>query len=394
MLKLKYLIYLSICSIFLYGCKSKYVKALTHGEISSHYFNENIEVDVTNQLIIIPVSINNKTYRFLFDTGAPLSISKELQQEFGFKKLNKALLTDSDKSKSNLDIVRVDTISVGAIAFTNQTAFVGDFKRNAIIACLNIDGILGSNLMKHCNWTIDMQNKMVNLYKGEHRTKQKGFISLPFKKNKQYDIVLDLKIGKTMLTGIKLDYGSNGSLSIPQRAFSTLKSREFTSSLSNTGFVQSGLFGVRKPFNTEFVKADSLWLNQMIIKDVIIESGKSGLLGGKVLNNYIVNINWEHQTLSLARHLNLYNFESTFGFRVGYTDKLIIQSVMENTPAEVYGLKADMEILKIDKLDFTNQHSLCDYMDYFKQERHTIHLVYKTNEGIVKEIELTKKSPF
>lgn len=381
------------CSIHT-SCSTSYIKAMQFGEVSSETFTEDVHVEVTNQLIIVPVTIKGETYRFLFDTGAPFSVSKELHEAFQFKRINKSVLTDSDKSKSSLEIVQVDSLNIGNISFTNQTAFVGDFKQNAVIKCLDIDGIVGSNLMKHCNWSIDMQNEIITLSKGEKQPLQQISTTIPFRKNNQYDIILDLQVGETILPNVKLDYGSNGSLTLPEKTFSTLKANEFKSSLTLNGFVQHGLFGVRKPFTSELVKADSLWIEDLFVEDVIIKLGKSKLLGGKVLTNYIVSINWDNQTVSFAKNKNHYSFENTFGFKVGYTDKLVVQSVLEHTEAEEVGLKPNMEILKVDELDFTSSHNLCDYMHHFKQERHSLHVVYKTLEGERKSVIITKKSPF
>ncbi len=365
------------------------------GDISSEHFSETINVEATNQLLIVPVTIKGNTYRFLFDTGAPFSVSEELQNKFQFNMLNKATLTDSDKSRSSVEIIEVDTINIGKIAFTNQTAFVANFKQNAIIKCLNIDGIIGSNLMKHCNWTIDMQNEFITLYKGYKLTDQDTFVTIPFSKNTQYDIILDVKVGKTTVSNIKIDYGSNGSLTLPEKRFSVLRSKEFDKTRTSIGFVQSGLFGVRKPFTSELAQIDSLWLNEVLITNATIKSGKSALLGGKILTNYIVNINWDNKTIAFAKHTKQYQFTDTFGFKIGVTaNKLVIQSVLEQTPAFNYGLKADMEIISIDDLNFTTAHTLCDYMNYFKQERKSIQVVYKTLNGAQKEITLTKKSPF
>lgn len=385
---------LLITCLALFSCTTKYRKALKYGKVSQDHFNETVPIEVINQLTIIPVKIKGHTYRFLFDTGAPFSISKELQNRIQYKQLNQATLTDSDNSKSSLDIVQVDSISIGSITFLNQTAFTASFKNNIILKCLNIDGIVGSNLMRHCNWTIDMQNEVLNLSKGYLHHKQEGFITIPFNTDKQYDIILDLAIGNTLLKNVKLDYGSNGSLSISDKAFDILKTKEFLQTLSIKGYSQSGLFGTRKPLNSELTQVDSIWIGRFPLNQILIESGKSGLLGGKILINYIVKINWENQTISFSKHLNQYKFTSNFGIRIGFTDKVIIQSIYENSPAEQMGLKPNMEILGIDHLDFTKQHNLCDYIDYFQKERVEINLVYKTLNGTIHSIILTKKSPF
>ncbi len=391
---LKRLFYILLPYFVLSSCAMSYTKAMQLGGTTTSEINETIHVEVINELIIMPVDINGHTYRFLFDTGAPFSVSQELHNLYAYDLINKSTLTDSDKSKSSLEIIKVDSINIGDITFTDQTAFVADFKQNAIIKCLNIDGIVGSNLMKHCNWTIDMQNETIHLSSHSSSTTPDAFVTIPFKRNAQYDIILDLKIGQTSVDGVKLDYGSNGSLSLPKNTFAKLKSTEDIHTLKSSGFTQSGLFGVRKPYSSELFRADSIRIEDLLLDNILIKSGKSSLLGGKILTNYIVHINWDNQTVAFAKQKQQDNFEATFGINIGFTDKLIVQSVLDNTPAKINGIEANMEILKIDDLDFTSQHTLCDYLVYFKTERPTLQLTYKTLEGDVKEVLLTKKSPF
>jgi len=390
----KQVFFFIVFSCLLTSCSSKYVRAMKLGEVSNNKFKETLPIDVINQLTIVPVHINGKTYRFLFDTGAPFSISNELQNTLDYKVLHKATLTDSDKSKLSLDIVQVDSINIGSITFTNQTAFIANFNKNKVLNCLNIDGIVGSNLMKHCNWTVDMQNEILQFSKGIPAKEHPELITIPFITDKQYDIHLKLKIGQTQLQGVKLDYGSNGSLSLPHPIFEKLKKREFDKTVSTSGFVQAGLFGIRKPLYSEMAKVDSMWLDEVLINNVLINSGKNGLLGGKILSNYIVHINWDTQTLSFAKHNNQYYYGATFGFRIGYTDKLIIQSIVDGSQAQHHGLLPNMEIIEIDHFNFTTEHTLCDYMNYFQHEHQSIRLVYKTLNGIQKEVTLTKSSPF
>lgn len=49
-------------------------------------------MELIKGVIIIPVEINGKTYRFLFDTGAINSISDDLQEELGFNVVSTGII--------------------------------------------------------------------------------------------------------------------------------------------------------------------------------------------------------------------------------------------------------------------------------------------------------------
>ena len=147
------------------ACTPNWTTAIRYGETIEKPFSETVKTEISNGLIIVPVEIDGKSYRFLFDTGATLSISEEIQQKMAYKEVSKGMLVDSDNNRNKVSYVQVDKILIGKIPFTKQTAFVADFTKNPLIACLNIDGIIGANLMRYCHWTIDYQNTEIVLFK-------------------------------------------------------------------------------------------------------------------------------------------------------------------------------------------------------------------------------------
>ena len=66
-----------ILLIILVGCSMRWTEAIQMGGISQQEFEEVVDIEVTRGLIIVPVIINGETYRFLFDSGAPFSISEK-----------------------------------------------------------------------------------------------------------------------------------------------------------------------------------------------------------------------------------------------------------------------------------------------------------------------------
>ena len=124
------------------SCSVSWTDAIRYGEIDRISFSEKVDIEIENGLIFVPVQIEGHKYRFLFDTGAPFSISTDLQDALDYKVVSKGHIVDSGNNRKRVNYVLVDTVLIGSIPFINQTAFEGDFTSNPILECLGIDGIL------------------------------------------------------------------------------------------------------------------------------------------------------------------------------------------------------------------------------------------------------------
>ena len=226
------------------SCSTSWTTTIQWGKLDSTNFKETIDVEIVRGLMIVPVKIHGKYYRFLFDTGAPLSISNELQNEFNFPTVSTGRMVDSEKSRTKVSYIQVDTLLLNEIPFIEQTAFVTDFTSNPIIKCLNIDGILGSNLIRFCNWKIDFENQQITISNSSLLEEDKSYTSTGFEVDNQYSNLVNIKAGTSTIRNMKIDYGSNGSLSVPAKVFSTLKENQiFTQTFIQSGHTQSGILG-------------------------------------------------------------------------------------------------------------------------------------------------------
>jgi len=111
---------------------------------------------------------------------------------------------------------------------------------------------------------------------------------------------------------------------------------------------------------------DTIQMNDFTMNDVYIRSGKSGLLGTKILSKQNVIINWTEQKIHFENRDTEPNSRKTIGCNFGVLDDgtVYIQSILENSNAYKNGLRPHMKVLKIDTLDFQKGHNFCDYVKY------------------------------
>lgn len=350
------------------SCSKNISDTLNRGNLPDQQFTASTFTETKTGLLIVPVIIKGKEYHFIFDTGAPTSISKEIQEELNFKVINKKHIVDSEGNKKKVEYVSIDTLSIATIPFINQSAFVGDYSSNPVINCMQVDGIIGSNTMRFCNWEIDPYQGKIKLYNTPYKTENEEVFSAPFRYNSQYDMIVDLKIGHLKAKNIKIDYGSNGSLSIPLSAFTSIKDAGvIDKTFTVIGQSQTGFLGEVRERVYELAYLDSISLGDCLFLDVKTKSGGAGLLGNKLLSEYIVSIDWDKQMLYFKDNNAVERSNATFGFGLGLNkeeDYVYVQSVIKESNAYAEGIRPMMKVAKIDSLDFLNGDSFCDYVNY------------------------------
>ena len=380
------LIILVFCS-----CSSHWTKAIRNGRIVQNQFEETVDFEVQKGLIFTNVLINGKKYRFLFDSGAPFSVSEELQEEFSFKKVSTGNIVDSDHNRKKITWVKVGSAQIGNVSFVNQTALVVDLKANPILECLHFDGIIGSNLMRHCNWTIDQEKNQLRLSSSVHQDSTDNHIKIPFDSDVQYNILLQMNMGRASVKKMKVDYGSNGAIALKENVFSILKDKGIIdNTFTINGSKQSGVIGKPVKYKHEITISDSVSLNNFHLDNVEVKSSKSALIGNKVLSRFIVTIDWNNRNLYLTPRETIPSSTSSFGIQIGFTDKkgTYIQSVIENSKAYHQGLRPEMKVVRLDQLDFKKKNDYCDYVFY--QHRETLFLEVIDLAGEKKEFQIEK----
>lgn len=385
------LLVIAFALCFITGCTVEWTKAIRSGKIAQKEFSETIDIEVNKGLIFVPVTIDGKAYRFLFDTGAPFSISEQLQNELGFEIISQSNMVDSDKNQQKINWARVNSIEIGRINFEQQTAFIGDFEANPLLKCLAIDGIIGSNLIRQANWTIDQKNKILSFSNESEEFKTETSVTIPFRTDDQFNMFIDINIGSAKVKNVLVDYGSNGSVSLSKEIFSVLKDREIiTKTLTETGSKQSGIIG--KPVNIErtITYSDSVRIGEYFPHHIMIRTGTTTSIGNGLASKFKVVIDWSNKNLHFSEPDNSADLVQFSGLKLGFSQAkgTYIQSVIEQSNAYAQGIRSGMKVLKIDLLDFENKHDFCDYVNH--QTGKSIYLQLIDTTGNKKDYRIEK----
>ncbi|MBW7867819.1 MAG: clan AA aspartic protease [Brumimicrobium sp.] len=188
---------------------------------------------------IIPIQINNKTYHFIFDTGAQVTlISSQLVEELGLKRLSQIKISDSQEAKDKLDIYKINEAYIGNVHYSNIAVVAHDFKDN-MLSCINIDGVLGMNIIGLSNWEIDYERKQITLFDIDSITNYNSANYIQFKTKSNRPLLKLFANGKE--ENFLLDTGKNSEEI-------ELSHKKDTSDIIRTtiGYTSFGLFGKSK----------------------------------------------------------------------------------------------------------------------------------------------------
>jgi hypothetical protein len=382
-------IFLIIVQLSIVSCDAQRSKRWTKTA-----FNETIKTDVKLGLHIVPVTINGSTYQFLFDTGAPTAISKPLQKKLQYKVIDRGDMYDSDKNRLKVSYVLVDSLDIGDVTFSNVKAFVADFTDNPILECLNLDGIIGSNMMQISNWKIDYQNETISLSNEPFLVDDPSDFVVDFRSDDQYDIIVNLKMGRAKVSNMKIDYGNNSSISVPKNVFKVLADENILKeSFVEQGYSQGGIVGKPISMTRYYGYLDSLQIGNLLSEDLLIRTGKSGLIGHDFLSRYIVAINWNEKKMRFKPHESWEDTRRTFGYSIGANadGEPTIFGVVEQSEAARNKLKTGMRILKIDSINFATDGDYCDFVDFQELGKDQIYMELRDENGNILKTRLSKK---
>ncbi|MBK1442785.1 clan AA aspartic protease, partial [Parapedobacter sp. ISTM3] len=136
---------------------------INKSKITINNFCDTIPFEYTRGKIIVNVDVNNQRKRFIFDTGAPCLISTNLMHAINATVVGTGHITDVTGKAQEQQIVNVPEIKLGNVQFTDAVAMVFDRQRIGLLDCFDVDGFIGSTLLKHCIVQIDLAQKIIIL---------------------------------------------------------------------------------------------------------------------------------------------------------------------------------------------------------------------------------------
>jgi predicted aspartyl protease len=363
-------------------------------------YYEKIDFEFTDNKIIIPVSIDGTVYRFLFDTGAPNVISKDLFRKINPKVLKTTKTHDAAGNSDDLKIVSIPEIHIGKAVFKKTKALVYDLSNIDIFKCYDIDGFIGSNLLKNSIVQIDFTKKTLILT-DNHRNmdlEKSGSVKMAVLGEQSSPFIfIELKGSKNARDQVMIDTGMDGFYDLSHRSYDIFKNNEILKDLATaTGGSIVSLFGNEQMTEQHRVLVPELNVAGVKFKGLVTITTADNIsrIGIDMLKHGITTIDFKNkrfyfdadgETVDVSKPLPGFTPTVENGrLVVGYVWDKKLKSKLS------YG----DEIIKIQDTDISKM-KFCDFLKqkHIFEKADTLSIVFKTKTGDISNITIIKETP-
>ena len=397
---MKKLVFIFLTTLAVSGCSSlKLVKLLKQGDVEQPSFTAEIPFEMRMGLVIVKVNIKGKDYDFLVDTGAPNLVTKELAAELNLKPKVEKKAGDSQGKREVLQFAEMPEMLIGGVHFIEMGGAIADLKHSNEIACLDVDGFVGANLMKEAVWQFDYERKVITVSNNSSAFDiPADAYRIPFTPATSSTPLIDITYDGITDKRVTFDTGSNGFFNSSPAIRKTLQEKgKLTHSVIGYGANSSGLYGMGDGDSLYNSLVSETKLGNLTIPEQVVSfSAGARTLGTKYLRHFRVIIDWSTQEIILIpsdQFIN--NTYENFGISPFYkNDQLEVRMVMFGSEADNLGIKLGDRILEVNGKDmrvFTKE-MWCDVLyDGLVPEEDKMMTLLIEREGENLKVQLHKK---
>ena len=351
------------------------------GEVFPEKFTDTLKVEFIDDMIFTKVEILGVNYRFFIDTGASTFISSKVKGNF--KIIDKQETTDTYNRTEKLDYVTIPDIKIGNLNYKNITVGKHDMEY------MNVDGILGANIMAKGVWDFDMKNKQI-IISNEYDEK---LYSNPIKSkmklaNTGSPLVTIKYFEKIKEKNAYLDFGFNGLVSMSPKTYKKLKKRDLIKQeIYGSGKIGYSAFGENYA-STRVINLD-IQVGEFRFDNFLadVDWDEESTIGCVILNYYRVILDFKNKDIyyiPTTKKKPSIEFK-THGISYHKTKtNLEVSFVWQN--ASNKGIKVNDKILSINDIDLSNMAEITE------EKMNTIDKLFIGDKPII--IEINSKENF
>ncbi|SEM65263.1 gag-polyprotein putative aspartyl protease [Chryseobacterium taichungense] len=392
------LLFLLFHTTFLYGQNTI---SANQGYVVQEKYMTTIPYTEVKGKIIIEVIINNKSRKFILDTGASTVISENLYKELNSKRLGKVEVNDASDLKDSLNVVSISEIKLNEVVFKDIPALVSNDVR-LFFDCFGVEGFIGSNLLRNSIIQFDSKSKTIILSDNPKslnlKRKDSNEMELTHIQSNPF-VWIKLRKGKSVANEkILFDTGDDGLYLMSINAYKHIISEKLDiieTLAESKGTFSAGLHGIAEKSNNFAINIPILDVNNLKLNNVTTRTtyAETSRFGSEILKYGKVTLDYKNKKFYIEPFVNSTEINLDKGIWA-------IDPVIENEKA-VVGIIWDKtlegkinvgdEILKFDDIDYQN----LDFCEMVKssnkiQKKSALLVLKDLKTGEIKKIEITK----
>ncbi|MBB6498666.1 retropepsin-like aspartic protease [Pedobacter cryoconitis] len=375
-----------------YSVTNAQVFTYNQGGTSAKDYYAEIPYQTINGKMFIQVELNGKKHKFLFDTGAPVAVSPALSAELKAPFVDEDTLSDVNGITDTIGVVKLKNIKLGSIMFTDIPAITlfPDFYK-----CWNIDGVIGSNILRNSIVSINETKHLIILTDQLNKLALNDSYSSELTTDNSYQSnpMIKILLGNDITVDLGFDTGDNEFLRISEEITDELPATGIYNVLANGyGANTIGGLGLQQRAEKHLIRIGTIKLGNSEFTNVITETNKGGTsaIGSKILQYGIVTLDFIHSKFYFNSHHPKNEVkEKQWPFvPTVINDRLSIGVVWDKYKNEV---KPGQQIVAIDDVDYSGV-TLCDMLNrpHVLANKNTATISIKDDEGKIQKIKIAK----
>lgn len=320
-----------------------------------------------NGHIYVKVKVNdsNEVLHFVFDTGATSDLlDTEISKVLGLKADYQQSVQGAGGSKTYDIILNQQLTLEQGITISNTNLVLTDLSRFHELSDKGFYGIIGYSLLRKYITKIDYSNKKLVLYKKLGDVDLSSYTAIPFEFGNgvpipQFKISIALNNGETFTGNIFFDSGAGLTLSV-----NTPFSKKHKLQQKANKSIISKSQNLSRTSVSERIAIKSLQIDKFRFENLTVTlsddtAGVSayknylGIMGAKIIQRFDIVLDYSTKTLYLkpnAKFNDMFEFPVS-GIRLKRVDnKIIVDNVVESSPAYKSGLRKNDQIITINDI--------------------------------------------
>lgn len=320
---------------------------------------DTIPVEFSNGSMIITLKIDNRSYRFIFDTGACLSISESLFKRKKYTTLGSKPIQDATGNISSSKSVFIPQLKLGKFTVSNCKADVLSYQKSSFFKCLDIDGVIGGDIFRTSLVEMDLKNHRL-IISPKQAVRRAVANELPVLFDEQYNPFFNIRLKDHYTLNVLFDTGAEDLLTIPEYIFEESSHVCGYRILRKGRYSLAGAHNIPVKDNYRIASLDSLMLGKASLKlpeVCVVARNDISILGLDILKYGVVRLDYRNATISFTPYNGEMQFipkENFPGFSIGRENRMyIINGIESGSDADLCGIEIGMQVTKVANMDLT-----------------------------------------
>lgn len=305
--------------------------------VNAEAFSLTLPMETVAGKLYVEVELGGEQRQFVFDTGSPSMIRRDLAEQLQLKVVDKRMGRDSHGAIIESQIIQAD-ITLGDVIVNKVPLFAADFGSSVAARCLIGDGVLGSEVLPLCAWQIDRREgvlrcntdlKGLDHIKGADRQRlySFGYPHTPF---------LDVRLAEDATSKAMFDTGSPAYLALSPPDFEGAKRSDgIADTTRGYGSLGASLGGQAQAKDQLHGKLKSFSIGDIPLgaMSAHVREAPPSLIGAPLLDHFVLTLDHRSESAYFASFKEGPFRQPSFGFALGLIDAITISLVWEDTPA-------------------------------------------------------------